>query len=119
MIRDLCSRILTKSGYNVVTASNGKEALELYREQREKISLVVLDLIMPEMGGKQCLEGLLTLDPAVKVVIASGYSGKETTKEALTSGAKGFIDKPYDVRQVLEVVRSVLDDKMEPEERLD
>ena len=119
MIRDLCSRILTKSGYNVITASNGKEALELYREQREKISLVILDLIMPEMGGKQCLEGLLTLDPAVKVVIASGYSGKETAKEALTSGAKGFIDKPYDVRQVLGVVRSVLDDKMEPEERLD
>ena len=119
MIRDLCSRILTKSGYNVITASNGKEALELYREQREKISLVILDLIMPEMGGKQCLEGLMALDPAVKVVIASGYSGKETAKEALTSGAKGFIDKPYDVRQVLGVVRSVLDDKMEPEERLD
>ena len=119
MIRDLCSRILTKSGYNVVTASNGKEALKLYREQREKISLVILDLIMPEMGGKQCLDGLLTLDPDVKVVIASGYSGKDSAGEALTSGAKGFIDKPYNVRQVLGVVRAVLDDKMEPEERLD
>lgn len=74
---------------------------------------------MPEMGGKQCLDGLLTLDPDVKVVIASGYSGKETAGEALTSGAKGFIDKPYNVRQVLGVVRAVLDDKMEPEEGLD
>jgi len=118
MIRDLCIRILTKSGYSVITASNGKKALELYREQREMISLVILDLIMPEMGGKQCLEGLLTLDPAVKVVIASGYSSKDTAKEALISGAKGFVSKPYDMRQVLEVVRAVLDQKMDPEEGL-
>ena len=71
---------------------------------------------MPEMGGKQCLESLLSLDPSVKVVIASGYSAKDSAKDALTSGAKGFVNKPYDIRQVLEVVRAVLDDKMEPEE---
>ena len=66
---------------------------------------------MPEMGGKRCLEGLLSLDPAVKVVIASGYSADGPTKEALAAGAKGFVNKPYDIRQVLEVVRSVLDEE--------
>jgi two-component system, cell cycle sensor histidine kinase and response regulator CckA len=109
MIRDLGSRILTKSGYNVITASNGNEALKLYRTQSERISLIILDLIMPEMGGRQCLEGLLRLDPSVKVVIASGYSTDGPTKEALTSGAKGFVNKPYDIRQMLQVVRAILD----------
>jgi two-component system cell cycle sensor histidine kinase/response regulator CckA len=112
MIRDLCSRILTKSGYSVIAAPNGKEALEAYQQRGGEISLVILDLIMPEMSGKQCLDGLLSLDPAVKVVIASGYSADGTTKDALAAGAKGFVNKPYDIREVLEVVRSVLDDKV-------
>ena len=111
MVRDLCSRILAKAGYTVITASSGKEALELYKTQGDRISLVILDLIMPEMSGKQCLEGLLSLDPSVKVVIASGYSANGPTKDALSAGAKGFVNKPYDIRQVLAVVRGVLDAK--------
>ena len=81
----------------------------MYQQRGDEIALVILDLIMPEMGGKQCLEGLLSLDPSVKVVIASGYSADGPTKESLTAGAKGFVNKPYDIRQVLEVVREVLD----------
>jgi CheY-like chemotaxis protein len=109
LVRDLGVRILTKAGYTVITASDGKRALELYEANRQEISLVILDLIMPHMGGKKCLDELLSLDPAVKVVIASGYSADAPTKEALRSGAKGFVHKPYDIRQVLDVVREVLD----------
>jgi DNA-binding NtrC family response regulator len=68
---------------------------------------------MPQMGGKQCFDRLLNLDPNVKVIIASGYSANEQTRAALASSAKGFVNKPYDIRQVLEVVRSVLDEAME------
>ncbi len=110
-IRDFGSRILAKAGYTVLTASNGKEALEVYQARRDEIALVILDLIMPEMGGKQCLKALLSLDPSVKVVIASGYSGNDHTKDALGAGAKGFVSKPYDIRRVLEVVRESLDAK--------
>lgn len=109
LVRDLGVRILTKAGYTVITASDGRKALELYETNRQEISLVILDLIMPHMGGKKCLDELLGLDPAVKVVIASGYSADAPTKEALKSGAKGFVNKPYDIRQVLDVVREVLD----------
>jgi two-component system, cell cycle sensor histidine kinase and response regulator CckA len=73
LIRYRGSTILSKSGYKVVAASNGKEALDVYEQRGGVIALVVLDLVMPEMGGKQCLEGLLRLDPAVKAVIASSY----------------------------------------------
>jgi CheY-like chemotaxis protein len=109
LIRDLGARILTKAGYKVITASNGKKALELYQEKRDEISLVILDLIMPEMGGKGCLEELVKINPAAKVLIASGYTLQDSTKEMADIGANGFVNKPYDVRQLLETVRTVLD----------
>ncbi len=110
-VRDLGSKILTRGGYTVIAASSGKKALEVYEERGDEIALVVLDLIMPEIGGRQCLEALVKLDPYVKVVIASGFSADTTIKEALAAGAKGFMDKPYNMRKVLEVVRRVLDDE--------
>ncbi len=109
LIRDLGSRILTKAGYTVIKAGNGKEALETYETHSSRIALVILDLIMPEMGGKQCLENLLSLNPSVKVVIAGGYSANGPIKDALATGTTGFVNKPYNIRQVLEVVRQVLD----------
>ena len=111
LIRDLGARILTKAGYRVITASDGGEALQMYQERKSEIALVILDLIMPKMGGKECLEGLLKLDPAVKVVIASGYSATGHAKDAIAAGAKGFVNKPYNIRQMLEVVRKILDSK--------
>jgi DNA-binding NtrC family response regulator len=64
---------------------------------------------MPGMGGKKCLEELLRMNPLVNVVIASGYSINEPMREALDEGAKGFIRKPYELRQMLKTVREVLD----------
>ena len=109
MLRDLGKRILERSGYTVLTAANGKEALNLYGKQRGEISLVILDLIMPEMGGRQCLEELLKIDPQVRVLIASGYSAVGETKKTIESGAMGFVGKPYDMRQMLQAVRQALD----------
>lgn len=108
-ILDLGSRILTNAGYEVITASNGKEALDIYERRSDEIALVILDLIMPKMGGRQCLEALLDIDPSMKAVIASGYSADAMTMEIPVSGAKGFIKKPYAIRQLLEAVREVLD----------
>ena len=110
LIRDLGKRILSKAGYTVLTAGNGKEALDLYRSNKGNISLVILDLIMPEMDGKQCLEELLKINPGAKVLVASGYSADGPTKEALQGGAKGFVSKPFDMGQLLQTVRKVLDE---------
>ncbi len=111
LIRDLGSRILTEAGYRVFKAVNGKEALDMYEAHSASIALVILDLIMPEMGGKQCLENLLRLNPSAKVVIASGHLANGSTKEAMAAGAKGFVKKPYNIQQMLEVVREVLDNE--------
>ena len=109
-IRELGKDTLAKFGYTVITAPDGESALELYREKKKKIDLVILDLIMPGMGGRRCLEELLTINPQAKVLIASGYSINGPTKEALEAGARGFIGKPYDITQMLKGVRETLDE---------
>ncbi|MEW6111230.1 MAG: PAS domain S-box protein [Thermodesulfobacteriota bacterium] len=109
LVRDLGTRILRRAGYTVLTATNGIEALELYVSQPGIISLVILDLIMPEMGGKQCLEELLKIDPWAKVLVASGYAQSGPARAATQAGAKGFVGKPYDITELLKTVRDVLD----------
>jgi two-component system, cell cycle sensor histidine kinase and response regulator CckA len=108
LVRDLGERILTRAGYTVVTASNGKEALERYETSRENISLVILDLIMPEMSGKKCLEKLLKINPKAKIVIASGYNANHESDNFLKAGAKDFVNKPYDMQTLLQTVHHVL-----------
>jgi len=108
-IRDLGARLLTNAGYEVLLASNGKEALDIYRAHRDRIALVILDLIMPEMGGKQCMKELLAMNESLKIVVTSGHSANGVSEEALNLGAKDFIQKPFELRRVLRQVRAVLD----------
>ncbi|UCF01119.1 MAG: PAS domain S-box protein, partial [Deltaproteobacteria bacterium] len=108
-IRELGADVLGRAGYTVLTAGDGENALKLYRQERARIDLVILDLIMPGMGGRKCLEELLTIDPHTRVLISSGYSPDGPTKGALDTGAKGFVSKPYDTSQLLQLVREILD----------
>ncbi len=108
-IRQLGVDVLRRAGYKVLTAAEGESALELYRREQGGIDLVILDLIMPGMGGSKCLEELLKLDPQAQVLIASGYSPDGPTKGVLETGASGIISKPYDTRQLLDLVREILD----------
>lgn len=109
-IRNLGLQIFRNYGYRVFQAPDGENALRLYQDKKDEIDLVVLDLIMPVMGGKRCLEELLRIDPKVRVVIASGYSPEGTVKEILEKGAKNFIHKPFNMKEMLQVVRKVLDE---------
>ena len=111
-LRKLNSRLLNKYGYRVIMASNGKEALETYKKEGEGISLIILDLIMPVMDGKKCLKEILRENPNAKVIIASGDSEKGLANFIHVKGAKGFIDKPYNIRKLLHMIREVLDKKV-------
>lgn len=109
-IRELGAKILRSAGYTVHTAANGREGLEVFRREKDHVALVVLDLIMPEMGGKQCLEELLGMDPQLKVVIASGHMANGRLKEAIERGARGHVHKPYSSKEFLHAIRTVLDE---------
>jgi PAS domain S-box-containing protein len=109
-VRELADRILTRAGYRVIRAPDGIEALKLFDEGKAPIQLVILDLIMPQMSGGECLKELLKRRPQVKVVVATGYSGDDSTTECLEVGAKGFVGKPFRIKELLHEVRRVLDE---------
>ncbi len=109
LVRELGERILTKSGYRVLTASNGKDALDIYEQHQPDIALVILDLIMPEMSGNECLSELVKIDPQVRVIVSSGHSDSEDLRQVPHEFVLGSVKKPYGVAQLLETVRKVLD----------
>ena len=106
---DIGSQILIRAGYTVLTATNGRGALDLYRNQKSDVSLVILDLIMPGMGGKECFQELMNINPQVRVILSSGFLSNGTTEEATVLGVRGLVEKPYNMRQLLQLVRDVLD----------
>ena len=110
-IRDMGRQILTEFGYTVIVATDGESALQLYEQERGRIDLVILDLIMPGIGGRKCLEKLLKINPKAKIIVVSGFSDLEPMKETVEAGAKGFIGKPYEMMGFLKVVREVLDNE--------
>lgn len=100
---------LSLFGYRIVTAENGEQALEMYRERKDDVDLVILDLIMPGCGGKKCLADLLDINPRARVLMTSGYSSSQQTDELTRAGAAGFIHKPYRPEDLLFSIRKILD----------
>jgi CheY-like chemotaxis protein len=91
------ARMLEQIGYDVLTASGGKQAIELLRQQGEKISLVVLDMTMPEMSGSETYDRLMQIAPGAKVLLCSGFSIEGQAQKILARGCNGFIQKPFDI----------------------
>jgi two-component system cell cycle sensor histidine kinase/response regulator CckA len=110
-VRNLGETILKRFGYSVLTAKNGKEGVEVFLREREYVDLVILDLIMPEMGGRECLQEIMKLAPGARVIIASGYAANGQIDRAIGEGARASIQKPYETGKLLETVRGVLDDQ--------
>ena len=110
-IREMSSRALERFGYTVLTARNGEEALEIYSGKKDKIALIILDVGMPGMGGARCLRELMRMEPTVKVIIASGYSFNEQLQGIMETGAASYIGKPYRLTDLMQKVRTVLDEK--------
>jgi CheY-like chemotaxis protein len=94
-IRLVAGRILQQLGYQVLSAESGRRALEIYRQERDRIDLVILDMLMPGMGGAETFQKLKGIDSGVRVLLSSGYSLDEDIQQVMASGARGFIQKPY------------------------
>ncbi len=109
LIRDLGQRLLVKAGYEVVSARSGEEAIEVFQTRWERIPLVILDLIMPGMGGKKCLEELRKINPHSKVLVTSGYSARASLAESVRNDVQGFVGKPFNTWELLSSVRNILD----------
>jgi len=105
----LAQRVLTDEGYQVVTARDGFQALDIYKKLQSKIQLVILDFTMPIMDGSEVFSELRMINPEVPVVLSSGFTEQDKLKWMLTKGLRGFIPKPYTQQKLLLQVRSTLD----------
>ena len=98
-------------GYKVLIARSGKEAIEIYEENKEHIDIVLLDMIMPDMSGSDTYDRLKEIDPKVKVLLSSGYSVDGQATEIMDRGCNGFIQKPFKMKELSQKLREVLDEK--------
>lgn len=108
IIRELGSDMLTELGYEVITAKDGKEAIQLFAEHRAQIDLAIIDMIMPVMGGRDCFLALKNIDPEVKTILSSGYTLDGAVQQILDEGMLGFVPKPYRLHELSHAVAQAL-----------
>jgi CheY-like chemotaxis protein len=105
-IRGIGSEMLKELGFSVITANDGREAVEVFRAN-PGIAAVILDLTMPHMDGEQCFRELRQLDSTVKVIMSSGYNEHEVTEKFIGKGLSGFVQKPYKLSMLKEALRKL------------
>ncbi len=109
MILEISAEMLKTIGYEVLTTQSGKEAIDVYRKNRERISLVILDMIIPGMNGGETYDRLKKLNPDIQVLLSSGYSINGEATKILDRGCSGFIQKPFSIKQLSQKIREILD----------
>lgn len=107
-LRDIGQDMLQYYGYEVLTADCGEKAIDIFRNHYDRIGLVVLDLIMPGMGGAKCMAELLNLKPDAKIVISSGCLPDATLASTIENGASGYIEKPYSFDRLNREIERIL-----------
>jgi len=108
LIIDVGTEILKSLGYEVLTARSGKEALDIYSNNRDRIDIVLLDLVMPGMSGGDTFAGLKEMNPDVRVLLSSGYSINGQASFLLKKGCNGFIQKPYNMKDLSQKIHEIL-----------
>jgi PAS domain S-box-containing protein len=107
-VRELISQYLRDMGHTVAEASDGAEALEVARRYRGTVHMLVTDMVMPKMSGRELADRLLELDPQLKVLFISGYTGDSAARNGILEGEMAFLQKPFGLRDLARKIREVL-----------
>ena len=108
MIIKVGEELLQELGYEVLVAKSGQGAIKLYKKNTDKIDLVIMDMIMPGMGGGETFDHLKEINPDIKVLLSSGYSINGQASEILKRGCDGFIQKPFNINQLSEKIQGII-----------
>jgi two-component system, cell cycle sensor histidine kinase and response regulator CckA len=108
LIRELCEKFLSLLGHKIILASDGLEAFKLYKNNVQQIDLVLMDMMMPNMNGKEAFRLMKSIEPSVRVIISSGFSADNTASGLIAEGVKGFIRKPYKLSDLQESITAVM-----------
>lgn len=116
-VRDSCCQVLELAGYQVLTAEDGGECIQILRSRPGEIDLIILDWILPSMSGDQWLEPMLELAPQARVVFSTGQFITDALYRNLQTMVQGFLQKPFGADQLIEMVEKALGHCPEPEEQ--
>jgi CheY-like chemotaxis protein len=108
-IREVGQELLEALGYRVLLSGDGKEALDVYKKNRDRIDIVLLDIVMPQMGGGEVYEKIKGINPDVKVLLLSGYSIDGEAADIMKRGCNGFIQKPFTMKELSARIRQILE----------
>jgi PAS domain S-box-containing protein len=108
MILDVGIELLEELGYTVMSAMSGQEAIDIFEKDRDQIDLIIMDMIMPGMGGGETFDRLRAIDPNIRVLLSSGYSINGQATNIMHRGCDGFIQKPFNMNQLAEKVQKIL-----------
>jgi len=108
IIIDVGQEMLRNLGYEVLLARSGKEAIDVYQKKQADIDMIILDIIMPDMGGRETFDQLKSVNPDIKVLLSSGYSIDDQASEILSRGCDGFIQKPFSLDELSRKIREIL-----------
>ena len=111
-VRNITTRLLETLGYRVLEAENGQDALRLFNVGREKIDLLLTDVVMPDMSGREVAEALQSLDPDLRVLFHSGYTDDTVVRRGILRAEVAFLKKPFTLDSLARKVREVLDRPM-------
>jgi CheY-like chemotaxis protein len=109
-VRLSTGQILDNLGFDVITAVDGGEAVEIFRKHRDQLTLVLLDLVLPRISGGEAYREMAHIDPSVPVVLISGFADEREVSRLLRAGVKGFLPKPFDTEQLDRAIRLALGD---------
>ena len=108
-IWDFLIEALQALGYSVLLAENGEDAVEIYRSNPGQVDLVLLDMIMPKLGGHQAFYQIRAIDPHASILLSSGFVSEDEVHDLLQQGARGFLPKPHRLGDVARAIRHALD----------
>ena len=108
MILDTNQQLLSRLGYTVLSASSGEEALDVFEKYRDDIDLIIIDMIMPGMSGRELHDRLKTSKPDIRTLLCSGYSLNENAKEIMDQGCSGFLQKPFKINELSSTIKAIL-----------
>ncbi len=108
MILEIGAQMLKRLGFNVIGAENGRKAIELFQDNKEIVDIVILDLVMPDLGGAEAVEAIKKIKPDVHIMLSSGYGRDRKTNEIMKN-CSGFIQKPFSMKELSEAIQAFMD----------
>ncbi len=106
VIRDLIADVVSDRGYRVLTAASGKEAIEIVKAEKKAVNLVILDMLMPDLDGRQTYERMKQIVPDLHVLVATGFGREDVARGLMELGIRGVVSKPFHIEDLMTLIDS-------------